>query len=74
MQWPAVSSMAEVGFLWSHEMKRSFVDGICRDADSQWLQGFIDSVSKRVCVYICVCIHVHCLHVRMWKCVICVEV
>ena len=57
VQWPAVSSMEEMGFLWSHEMKRSFMDGICRDADSQWLQGFIDSVSKQVCMYMyeCMC-------------------
>ncbi|KAL5457324.1 hypothetical protein EMCRGX_G034572 [Ephydatia muelleri] len=48
VQWPALSRVEEMGFLWSHEMNRAFVDGICRDVDSQWLHSFINSVSKRV--------------------------
>ena len=70
VQWPALSRVEEMGFLWSHEMNRAFVDGICRDVDSQWLHSFINSVSKRVClseytctrvnVYVCVCGWVWC--------------
>ena len=59
MQWSSLSSVEEMGFLWSHEMNRAFVDGICRDADSKWLRSFIDSVSNRVCVsdYFLICVN-----------------
>ena len=65
VQWPALSRVEEMGFLWSHEMNRAFVDGICRDVDSQWLHSFINSVSKRVCLseYTCTCVNVY-----VWVC------
>jgi len=35
---------------WCHEVRRAFLEGLCRVSDVEWLEGFINSLGRKVCV------------------------